>query len=110
MLSVLGQILYHGTTKVFDTFDLAFCGKGTKMPLGHIGIYFTPCAELASKFCKNKWSSNRSTYRKGSNVISVKLIGVKALTVTAWEWNGHSGSRGFAPIPSKSALGIFEGV
>jgi hypothetical protein len=89
---VLQNVLYHGTTKSFNKFDLKYCGKGTKMPLGFLGVYFTPCAELASKFCKNKWSSNRSKYRAGSNVIPVKLRDAKPFTMTALEWIGKSGN------------------
>ncbi len=90
MIKLLDNILFHGTAKLFDKFDLSFCGKGTNMQLGHLGIYFTPCAELASNFCRHEWSSNDSDFRQGSHVIPVKINATRVLEMDAIEWIQHS--------------------
>ena len=91
MIELFDKTMYHGTTKYIERFDLSFCGTGTKMPLGHLGLYFTECPELASKFCKNKWNSNRSKYRKNSVVYPVKIMPRKPVYWSALQFIQYSG-------------------
>ncbi len=92
MDALLERTMFHGTSHDFEVFSLDQCGTGTKMPLGYLGIYFTPCPLLASKFCKNKWNSKRSKYRKGSRVIPVSLAASKIKYWNAIQFIQHSGS------------------
>lgn len=91
---VLTSTLYHGTSSDFLEFSIEHCGskKGVGFPLGYLGIYFTPCPKLASMFCKNKWNSPRSTFKKGARVIPVVVASSKVKVIHPMEWLPYSGS------------------
>ena len=94
MMTGVPSTLYHGTSTSFSEFSISECGSknGTGYPLGFLGIYFTECPVLASKFCKNKWSSSRSKYKKGSHVIPVNLVADSIKVMNPIEWIRYSGS------------------
>jgi len=93
-MTTIPATLYHGTKTSFDRFSMSDCGsrKGTGYPLGFLGLYFTECPLLASKFCKNKWSSSRSKYKIGSYVIPVKLSAKNVKVMSPIQWIRYSGS------------------
>ena len=66
-------VVYHGTTKEFNIFDLKFASKQTKVDWGFLGFFFTPNKDLAQDFTRNSWSNKNSKLRKGSKVIECFL-------------------------------------
>lgn len=67
------KIYYHGTNKDFKQFSIPNNSRNIKSPLGLLGIYFTSDPQLASNFTKVCWNNPVSKYKKGANVIPVKL-------------------------------------
>lgn len=91
---IFNSVLFHGTSSEINTFNFEQLGskKGTGFPLGHLGIYLTPCPSLASMFCKYKWTSPHSKYKSGSNVIPVTVTPKKTKYMSAFEWIATSAS------------------
>jgi len=70
-------VVYHGTTKYFNVFDLKFASKQTKVDWGFLGFFFTPNKELATDFTRYSWSNRSSKLKKGSKILSC-FISVKS--------------------------------
>ena len=62
-------VVYHGTTKEFNVFNLKYAKSQTKVHWGELGFFFTPSKELALDFTKYNWASAKSKFRKGSRAI-----------------------------------------